>query len=191
MHDSVPVLDFWFGAADSPERGRPRACWFRKSAEYDAEIRSRFGRLQQRAAEGKLAKWERTPLAALALVVMLDQFPRNMFRGEARAFATDLHALRAARHMVERGFDRVLRPVERWFVYLPFEHAEDLAAQRRSVALFEGLAADPDSAGAIDYAGRHFDIIARYGRFPHRNALLGRESTPAETLFLSQPGSSF
>jgi len=191
MHDFSPVLDFWFGAADSPDRGRARACWFRKSGDFDTQIRSGFLRLQERAAAGKLAKWERTPLAALALVVVLDQFPRNMFRGEARAFATDAQALRVARRMVERGFDRLLRPVERWFVYLPFEHAEDMAAQRRSVALFAGLAADPDSAGTIDYARRHFDIIARFGRFPHRNALLGRESTPEETLFLSQPGSSF
>lgn len=185
------VLDFWFAAPDSSERGRPRRCWFEKSDAFDAEIRSRFLSLHERAAAGKLSDWVNTPLAALALAVLLDQFPRNMFRGEARAFATDPLALRVARDMVEHGFDSLLRPAERWFVYLPFEHAEDLAAQRRSLALFGGLAGDPASAGTTDYARRHYEIIARFGRFPHRNAALGRESTPEEIEFLRQPGSSF
>src|SRR3990170_1253009 len=191
MSDIAEVLDFWFAAPDSPERGRPRKCWFEKSEAFDAEVRSRFLKLYKRAVAGKLSRWERTPLAALALAVVVDQFPRNMFRGQARAFAADPLALRVARRMLHRGFDGLLRPVERWFVYLPFEHAEDLAAQRRSVALFGGLAGDPDSPGTIDYAHRHYDIIARFGRFPHRNAILGRESTAEEKLFLSQPGSGF
>lgn len=191
MSEIAEVLGFWFGAPESPERGRPRKCWFEKNEAFDDEVRSCFLRVYRRAAAGKLSRWERTPHAALALVVVLDQFPRNMFRGEACAFAADPLALRVARRMVDHGFDGLLRPVERWFVYLPFEHAEDLAAQRRSVALFEGLAGDPDSAGTIDYARRHYDIISRYGRFPHRNALLGRESTSEEMAFLSQPGSSF
>lgn len=117
---------------------------------------------------------------------MLDQFPRNMFRGTARAFSTDPKALAAAGAAVGRGFDRLLSPVERAFVYLPFEHAEDLAAQRRSLALFEAL--DPND---MEYVKRHHEIIARFGRFPHRNAILGRESTPDEIEFLKQPGSSF
>ena len=187
----MEVLDFWFGAPGSPERGRPRACWFQKSEAFDAQVRSRFLRLHARAAAGRLARWERTPLAALALAVVLDQFPRNMFRGEAEAFGTDALALGSARRTVQRGFDTLLRPVERWFIYLPFEHAEDIGAQRRSIALFGQMLADPDSRDAIDYARRHFEIISRFGRFPHRNAILGRESTPEETLFLSQPGSSF
>jgi len=191
MSDFAAVLAFWFGAPDSSERGRSRKCWFVKDAAFDAEIRSRFLPLYERAAAGSLADWECTPLAALALAVVLDQFPRNMFRGQARAFAADVLAQRVARRMVEQGFDALLRPVERWFVYLPFEHAEDLAAQRRSLALFGGLAADAGSAGTIDYAGRHYEIIARFGRFPHRNAILGRASTPEEVEFLSRPGSSF
>jgi len=140
----------------------------------------------ERAARGELERWQSTPLAALALVVVLDQFPRNMFRGTARAFSSDAMAPAAARGAVARGFDRLLSRAERLFVYLPYEHAEDLAAQHRSLALFGAL--DP---GDMEYARRHYEIIARYGRFPHRNAILGRESTPDEIEFLAQPGSSF
>ncbi len=191
MPEFPEVLAFWFGTPDSPELGRPRKCWFEKSALFDAEIRSRFLGLYERAAAGELEAWRRSPLSALALAIVLDQFPRNMFRGEARAFASDALASRVARGIVGSGFDAVLRPVERWFAYLPFEHAEDLAAQRRSLALFDGLAQDGDSAGTLDYALRHYEIIARFGRFPHRNAILGRESTPEEIEFLKQPNSSF
>jgi len=180
------VLDFWFGAPDSPERGRPRKAWFRKSEIFDAEIHRRFFATWEWAARGELERWRETPLASLALVVVLDQFPRNMFRGTARAFSSDSPALAAARGMIAREFDRLLSPVERGFAYLPFEHAEDLAAQRRSLALFQAL--DPEHIG---YARRHYEIIARFGRFPHRNAMLGRESTPEEIEFLKQPGSSF
>ena len=190
MSEFVQVLDFWFGAPDSAERGRARKCWFEKDAAFDAEIRARFLGLYQRAAAGGLDRWEQTPLCALALALVLDQFPRNMFRGEARAFAADPLALRVTRGMVERGFDALLRPVERWFAYLPFEHAEDLAAQRRSLALFGGLV-DPATSGTLDYARRHYDIIVRFGRFPHRNAILGRPSSAEEVEFLRQPGSSF
>jgi uncharacterized protein (DUF924 family) len=191
MPDFGEVIDFWFGPPDSPERGRARKCWFEKDPVFDAVVRSRFEALHRRAATGRLSKWERTPLAALALVVVLDQFPRNMYRGEPRSFAADALALAVARRAIERGFDDVLRPVERWFAYLPFEHAEDLTAQRRSLALFGSLASDPDSAGTIDYARRHFEIISRFGRFPHRNDILGRQSTREESIFLSEPGSRF
>ena len=135
---------------------------------------------------GELDRWRSTPLAALALIVVLDQFSRNLFRGTPRAFVGDPAALAAAASAIERGFDRLLSAQERTFAYMPFEHAEDLAAQRRSLALFGAL--DPDD---IDYAKRHHDIIARFGRFPHRNAALGRESTPEEIEFLKRPGSSF
>jgi uncharacterized protein (DUF924 family) len=117
---------------------------------------------------------------------VLDQFPRNMFRGTPRAFSSDPMALAAARNALERSFDRLLSPHERTFLYLPFEHAEDLAAQRRALTLFEAL--DPND---MEYARRHYEIIARFGRFPHRNAVLGRESTAEEAEFLKQPGSSF
>ena len=134
--DFVEVLDFWFGAPDSRERGRPRKSWFQKSEPFDSEIRRRFLAIWERAARGDLGSWQTTPLASLALVVALDQFPRNMFRGTERAFASDSLALAAARNMIAREFDRLLSRVERSFAYLPFAHAEDLAAQRRSLALF-------------------------------------------------------
>ena len=185
------MLDFWFGAAGSAEYGRPREAWFRKSDAFDDAIRARFLDLQRRAADGHLQPWWAAPDSLLALIVVLDQFPRNLFRGTGRAFATDAQALAAAQLAVARGFDRLLSPVQRWFVYLPFEHAEDLSVQRRSMELFESLRSDPDSAGTIDYAHRHFEIIARFGRFPHRNAILGRVSTPEEIEFLRQPGSGF
>lgn len=184
--DFVEVLDFWFGAPNSRERGRPRKAWFQKSEPFDAETRRRFLITWERAASGKLEAWQATPLASLALIVTLDQFPRNMFRGTARAFSSDFRALATARNMIGREFDRLLSPVERSFVYLPFEHAEDLAAQRRSLARIHAL--DPEH---MEYARRHYEIIARFGRFPHRNSILGRESTPEEIEFLKQPGSSF
>ena len=180
------MLDFWFGAPDSRERARPRKSWFEKSEPFDAEIRRRFLATWERAGRGELGRWQATPLASLALIVVLDQFPRNMFRGTARAFASDSLALAAARETIARGFDRLLSPVERTFIYLPFEHAEDLAAQRRSLSLFRAL--DPED---MQYPKRHYEIIARFGRFPHRNAILGRQSTAEEAEFLKQPGSSF
>ena len=180
------VLDFWLGAPDSRERGRPRKAWFRKSDEFDREIRERFLALWEEASRGGLGNWDTTPLAALALVVVLDQFPRNMFRGDARAFSSDARALAAASAAVDRGFDRPLLPHERTFFYLPFEHAEDLAAQRRSLELFGAF--DPDN---LEWARRHHAVVERFGRFPHRNAVLGRRSTPEEIEFLKLPGSSF
>jgi uncharacterized protein (DUF924 family) len=142
--------------------------------------------LWERALRGELERWRATPLAALALIVVLDQFSRNMFRGTPCAFIGDPAALTAAASAIERGFDRLLSAQERTFLYMPFEHAEDLAAQRRSLALFEAL--DPDD---MEYAKRHHEIIARFGRFPHRNAVLGRESTSEEIEFLKRPDSSF
>jgi len=180
------VLDFWFGAPDSAERGRSRKVWFRKSDAFDADVRGRFLRTWEEAVRGVLGRWQATPLAALALVIVLDQFPRNMFRGTPRSFSSDALALAAARSMVDRDFDRSLSKSERTFAYLPFMHAEDLAAQRRSLSLFQTL--DPEN---IEYAKRHYEIIARFGRFPHRNALLARESGAEETEFLKQAGSSF
>jgi len=185
------VLEFWFGDAASPELGRARRCWFEKSADFDALIRERFLETYTAAADGGLARWAERPLSALALVVALDQFPRNMFRGTRQAFAADPQALAAARAIVAHGFDAVLLPVQRRFVYLPFEHAEDPAAQRESLRLFERLRGDPASTSTITYAMRHYAIVERFGRFPHRNAILGRESTAEELQFLSQPGSSF
>lgn len=189
--DFREVLDFWFGPAGSPEFGKPRDEWFAKSDEFDAAIRTRFLELHRRAADGELQPWQSAPDSLLALILVLDQFSRNLYRGGGRAFACDAQALAAAQLAVARGDDRALLPVQRWFVYLPFEHAEDLAMQRRAAELFEGLRGDADSARTIDYARRHHEIIARFGRFPHRNAVLGRISTPEEIEFLKQPGSGF
>jgi uncharacterized protein (DUF924 family) len=185
------VIEFWFGAASSAGRGLPHRAWFEKSDAFDAEIGARFGGVVEAAAAGRLDAWQRTPLAALALVIVLDQFPRNMFRGTPRAFATDARAQSAARAIDERGFDAAYLPVERCFAYLPFEHAEDIAMQRRSLELFAKLPPSPSSASYLDYARRHHDVIARFGRFPHRNAILGRASTAAERVFLEQPGAGF
>ena len=189
------ILDFWFAPPDSPEHGRPRASWFQKSDAFDAEIRERFLATHEAARDGALDAWRARPLSALALAVALDQFPRNLFRGDPRAFAADARALEHARGVVAAGFDRALLPVQRCFAYLPFEHAEDLAAQRESLRLFESICAespgDPNAASTLTYAMRHYAVIERFGRFPHRNAILGRSSTPEELDFLQQPGSSF
>jgi len=180
------VLDFWFGS------GGIRAEWFRKDPAFDAQIRERFGAWVDRAVAGELADWQASPQAALARIVLLDQFTRNIHRGSARAFAGDALALAAARAMVASGQDAMLPPVPRAFVYMPFEHAEDLAAQNEAVRLFTALAAQaPELDENLDYARRHRAIIERFGRFPHRNAALGRPSTPEEAAFLQQPGSGF
>ena len=185
------VLDFWFGAPGSSGYGKPRDVWFKKSDVFDQAVRARFLLVYELAADGRLAAWHATPRALLALIIVCDQFPRNMFRHDARAFATDAQALAATERMVEPGWDMQLAPIERQFVYLPFEHAEDLAMQQRGVELFARVTADPALADAPVWARKHLDIIARFGRFPHRNAILGRESTPEELEFLQQPGSSF
>jgi len=191
-HASWPeVLEFWFGASESPEFSCARDCWFEKSPDFDAMIRDRFLETHEAAAAGRLARWADGPLSALALTIVLDQFPRNMYRASPRAFATDPLAREVARSLVARGFDAVLLAVQRWFVYLPFGHAEDIAAQRESLRLFDGLRGDLRSTGAITSAMRHYAVIERFGRFPHRNAILGRTSTAEELAFLARPGSSF
>lgn len=186
---ALDVLAFWFGADPSLE-GR-RALWFGKDAATDALIRERFLPTHEAAARGDLDAWLDMPTSALALVVVLDQFPRNMFRDTPAAFATDARALDCARRVLERGWDAALSPAERMFLYLPFEHSEDLVDQRRSVKLFAALDAVPGMADALDYALAHYCVIRRFGRFPHRNAILGRPSTAEETAFLAQPGSRF
>jgi uncharacterized protein (DUF924 family) len=170
------VLAFWFGAD-------PKA-WFEKNPAFDEEIRSRFLPLYESAARGELAAWRDEPASCLALVILLDQFPRNLFRGNARAFATDARAREAARVIVARGWDKSMTPEERTFAYLPFEHSEALEDQELSMRLFEG---NPN----FEWARKHWEIIRRFGRFPHRNAALGRASTPEEIAFLKEPGSNF
>jgi len=183
------VLTFWFG--EGAERGKPRKAWFQKDPAFDAEIRNRFLALYEDAAGERLGAWGERAAECLALVIVLDQFPRNMFRGTARAFASDALALESARHAVERGYDAGSLPLERLFFYLPFEHSESLDDQWRALALIGPLAAWPETADVFRYAVRHWEVIQRFGRFPHRNAALGRASTPQEIDFMNTPGSGF
>lgn len=185
------VLDFWFGDSANAAFSQSREAWFKKEPAFDEEIRLRFGGLYEDAARGTCNGWTERPKDCLALVLVFDQFPRNMFRDSARAFATDAAALATAKLAIARSDDRALVPVERLFLYLPFEHSEYLEDQRRSVSLFESMPDHPKKAESIDYAMRHLVIIERFGRFPHRNRALGRASTAEEAEFLKLPNSGF
>ena len=176
------VLRFWFG--EGAEYGVEHKRWFQKDAAFDLEVRRRFLDLHEELARTRA--WLDAPRDCLARIIVLDQFPRNMFRGTPRAFATDSLALAAARHAISSVYDRDWHRVEKIFGYLPFEHSESLADQERACELMRPLGDE-----LYDYALRHHRIIARFGRFPHRNAILGRQSTPEELEFLQQPGSGF
>jgi uncharacterized protein (DUF924 family) len=189
MSQAKAILEFWFGQPDEPSYGKSRQFWFSKQPDFDEELRTRFLKDYQQAAAGYLDEWINSPDTCLALILLLDQFPRNMFRGTSEAFATDWEALSAAQHAVAQGWNREFLPVQRWFIYLPFEHSENLVHQRECVKLFQQLSHDPDCASAIEYAIYHLEIIERFGRFPHRNSILGRSSTPEEKEFLRQPNS--
>lgn len=180
------ILRFWFG-----ESREFREEWFGGGEDFDREVSERFRADYELAAAGGLGDWKGTPRGALALILLLDQFPRNMFRGEPRSYATDHLAREVAREALERGFDRLLTPLERMFVYLPFEHSEDLEDQRLSVRLFRALEEELGRPEVLEYALRHEAVIARFGRFPHRNEILGRRSTPEELEFLSGPEAPF
>ena len=185
------ILDFWFGRESEEGYGEFREAWFTKDREFDREIRDRFEAAYEAAATGKLDHWKDEARSCLALIILLDQFPRNMFRGDPKTYAADDKAREAARYAVERAYDRELPPYGRLFVYLPFEHSEDLEDQRFSVELFRRLAAEMGSEDLLSYAVRHQEIIERFGRFPHRNEILGRATTPEEAEFLREPNSSF
>ena len=189
------ILDFWFGSPSDTGHAQPRTMWFRKDEAFDAQIVQRFGATLEGALVGGIDDWIAPPLQALpalARVLVLDQFTRNAFRGTARAFAGDEMALQGARALVASGLDRELGGVQRQFIYLPFEHSEDLAHQRTAVQLFIQLEREePALAGLAEWAQKHLDIVARFGRFPHRNAALGRASSAEEIDFLKQPGSGF
>jgi len=199
MMDVGDVLQFWFGAdGDDAVVAKTQAkLWWSKTTDIDDEIRRRFEAAAGDAAAGKLDDWATTPRACLALILLTDQFPRSMYRDSPKAFANDAKALGWCVDGLEQRLDLHLRPIERVFFYLPLEHAESLALQARSVRCFEELSAavpqmQQNTFGEyLDFARRHRDVIARFGRFPHRNKILGRESTPAELAFLAQPGSSF
>lgn len=183
MRDTkLEVLKFWF------EETIP-AQWFQKNDAFDTEVRERFLVTYDMAAKDLCTDWGRDADGSLALCIVLDQFPRNMFRGTPKAFETDAKALLVARAAIQKGFDLLHSPIKRRFLYLPFEHSEVLADQKRSVDLFKGMK-DTDPLG-YEYALKHYEVIEKFGRFPHRNTILGRESTEEELKYLNLPGAGF
>jgi len=187
------VLDFWFLPIGAQGHNTQRAEWFRKDDAFDREIFRLFGDAIDTALAGGLRQWDdEGTQGALARILVLDQFTRNVYRGTPKAFAGDALALEAALALDDAGANQTLPPVQRAFAYMPFEHAENLALQDRSVLLFEKLSATATGfESTLDYARRHREVIRKFGRFPHRNALLGRQSTPEELAYLEQPGSGF
>ncbi len=187
------VLEFWFGDPDCETYGKSRPEWFQKNTEFDRKIRENFLGFYHEVALEQIKPIPEKPLTYLALIIVLDQFSRNMFRETPQAFATDHLALKYAAEAIAQDYDKQLLPVQRWFVYLPFEHSENLDHQKSNLLLMSDLKDDPETcrAGVIEYAEKHFNIIDRFGRFPHRNHILGRANTPEEEIFLRQPGSSF
>ncbi|MBL8676285.1 MAG: DUF924 domain-containing protein [Alphaproteobacteria bacterium] len=174
------ILNFWFGEPNSLSYGRYKDFWFQSTPELDGQIRKQLEPVDQKAIKGELDPLSETPEGSLALVIILDQFPRNMYRGTPQAFASDAKALKVAKEAVEKKFDQDLLPMQRMFLYLPYEHSENIEDQEQSVKLFKNLGDEL----ALKYAIEHRDAITQFGRFPHRNAILGRESTPEEIRFL-------
>ncbi|MEZ1318717.1 DUF924 family protein [Pseudomonas fluorescens] len=194
-----PLLDWWFGHAESPDEiaADKGKLWFGKKDSQDLEARERFGVFVDQALAGGLTEWTQRPEGWLALVLLLDQLPRMIFRDSPKAFSGDLRAQKLVAQGIAADFDRQLKPIQRVFIYLVFEHCENLAVQNEAVSRFIDLVAEqPEGERAVfadnlDYAERHRKVIARFGRFPHRNAVLGRESTAEELEFLAGPGSRF
>jgi uncharacterized protein (DUF924 family) len=198
MEKAESLHAYWFGgAADDSAAQRQSRLWWSKKPDQDAELARRFGVLVEAARSGALAAWADTAQGCLALILLTDQLPRHIYRGTAAAFSSDPMARALCLAGLDKGYDRQLKPVERVFFYLPLEHSESMADQERSVALYTSLFQQvPESQveqyrGFLTFALRHRRVIERFGRFPHRNALLGRESTAEEAAFLTEPGSSF
>lgn len=200
MKESIDsILAYWFGeqAEDVAAAQAQAQLWWKKSTQVDADIKNRFGEHVAQAGAGALDDWAQEPRGRLALILLCDQFTRHIYRDTPQAFSLDSRALALTKEGLARKADQALRPIERVFLYLPLEHSESIADQHEAVRLFEQLkAAVPQEAqaafdGFLDFAIRHRDIIARFGRFPHRNAVLGRASTQEEIEFLKQPGSGF
>jgi uncharacterized protein (DUF924 family) len=185
------VLDFWFGAPGSPKYGTNRAEWFKKDDAFDQLIIEHHLGDCEAAAAGNYDDWAETAQGALALLIALDQFPRNMFRNDPKSFATDGKALQIASAMVDCGDDKDLSKNEQFFVYLPFEHAEDIAMQERCLELTAAMPQGKAENSPYHWAKQHYDVIVRFGRFPHRNKILGRTNTAEEEAYLSEPGAGF
>jgi len=195
---ATEVLEFWFGPSwDDPSRTSERSGLWWGGREHDGPISERFGALVEAAAADALDDWAITPEGALALVIVVDQFRRNVFRGRAEAFGDDARSLALSLRAQDEGWDRDLPPVPRVFLYMPMQHAEDIVVQDRAVQVFQALADEqPDAIkgvlqGFADYAHTHRDLIARFGRFPHRNPILGREPSAEETAYLNDGGATF
>ncbi len=185
------ILDFWFLPGDGPGFKKSKTKWFNKNDDFDKEITSRFLGDYEKAADGKRDAWQETASGCLALILLLDQFSRNMFRGSAKSFEADPKALEIASHAIDNGFDKTFGPHQRIFFYLPYEHHEDIADQEYCLELIRGIPGAMDEGGYYTWAKAHYDIIAQFGHFPHRNEVLGRKSTAEEIEFLKQEGSSF
>jgi uncharacterized protein (DUF924 family) len=190
------VLHFWFGPPNTPPLENSTK-WWKKDPSFDEDVKDQFGETLELAARGALDGWKTTPRGRLALVIVLDQFSRNIFRGTARSFAQDARACDSTLEAIARGDEASLELIEQTFLFMPLMHAEDVDLQHKCVAAFERLlkrAPEPLQkyiANCHDFAKKHAEIVERFGRFPHRNEILGRTSTPEETEFLKQPGSSF
>lgn len=192
-HSVTPAtaLAFWFGCPDDPDFGQPRKVWFKADEMFDHAIRRHFQAALIDAGKGKLDHWAKDATGALALIVLLDQFPRNVYRDSAQAFAFDERARHWAHLAINKSWDQQWPPIQRVFFYLPLEHSEHLPDQQRCVALMARWKDDPVMQSYYDYAVRHHAVIEEFGRFPHRNALLNRESTAEELAHLAKPGSGF
>lgn len=190
--EAKAVLTFWFGEPGSAEYGKPRSLWFQKDTRVDEEITQRFSALHQAVSRGEKDSWQQHPQSLLALIIVLDQFSRHIYRDSAAAFSSDKQALSLAMSGVDQGFDQKVEPIARVFYYLPFEHSEDIVHQRQAMTLFTQLSKENSAYTTfLDYAKKHYDVIAQFGRFPHRNAVLGRVSSTAEQQYLSESGSGF
>ena len=181
-NSAADVLTFWFEDTKTQQ-------WFQVNPDFDAKIRDEFEDLYKAAREGLCEDWKNDPDGCLALCLVLDQFPRNMYRDTPQAFATDKQALLIAKHAISKGFDQVLKPIKRRFIYLPYEHSENINDQRTCVELFESMK-DEDPLG-YEYAVKHLRVIEKFNRFPHRNSILGRDNTSEEDEYLAQPGAGF
>jgi uncharacterized protein (DUF924 family) len=190
-HRAERLLDFWFAPESASKRDRLRDIWFQATPEFDAALAENFRADYDRAAVGVYESWRDAPQTCLALILLLDQLPRNLFRNSPRAYATDAAALEIASEAVARGYDLAVVPVQRSFFYLPFQHSENLADHETGVSLYAALPEHPDKGAFMEAARQHHEIIARFGRFPHRNDNLGRATSAEEQEFLKQLGSAF